>query len=308
MYAFFQKYLQPVSKADIAERDYKPLTRDELTVWTKDHPAPKPGADVEVALLQEMQKQGDAAVKAAKPEEIAAAFRTMVGYRSQEPISMPKYAPEIVEFFKDKPTLITVSAHQEKEPDARDMSIRDMHDIGYAFAVSNVVDDDTVHTSPLRVKNDRDYAGFTYGYNHSIFAYRANKLAEYILKIKHLIGDKQPLILRAQPGAEHWALAAALVVGDKIAVIDLRSTDFRFSKLTAYDDADFWPGAVKYGDLPGLLRCQIVPVLIARSAAAEKLVNEIKHDGLRVEFYDPFYDAAKPMEFLRALERVQKKK
>jgi hypothetical protein len=47
-----------------------------------------------------------------------------------------------------------------------------------------------------------------------------------------------------------------------------------------------------------------VPVLIARSEAAEKLVNEIKHDGLRVEFYDP----AKPEEFLQALERVQKKK
>ena len=74
MYAFFQKYLQPDSKADIAERDYVPLTRDELTVWTADHPAPKAGVAAEVSLLQEMQKQGEAAVKAAKPEKLRRRF------------------------------------------------------------------------------------------------------------------------------------------------------------------------------------------------------------------------------------------
>ena len=32
-----------------------------------------------------------------------------------------------------------------------------------------------------------------------------------------------------------------------------RSAGFRFASLTEFDDAQFLPGAVKYGDVPGLL-------------------------------------------------------
>ncbi len=279
MYAFFQKYLQPDSQADITEKDYVPLTRDEMTVWTKDHPAPKGGADVEIALLQEMQKQGEAAVKAAKPEEIAAAFRTMVGKDLElrnHPPSQPIEGRTLAIEGDAKHTKITL----QKESSSKNTVLNQ------------------------RVKNDRDYAGFTYGYNHSFIAKQVHGLDFSIDVLNKKSNSSTSTILSAEPGLEHVVLAAALVAGDKLTAIDLRSTDFRFSKLTAYDDADFWPGAVKYGDLPGLLRCQTVPVLIARSAAAEKLVNEIKHDGLRVEFYDP----AKPEDFLQALERVQKKK
>jgi dienelactone hydrolase len=303
MVAFFQKYLQPDSKIDTAERDYQPLTIKEATVWDADHPAPKTGEEAEVALLRAMQEQGEAAVKGAKPEEIAAAFRTMVGDHSQALSRLPIPSAEVVEYLKDKTTIMNIVAAQEQDDSPKDLTYGLLAS-KYALSDSYMKGDAANYVSPWRVKNDRDYAGFTYGYNHSIFAHRAGKLANRIWQIKKLVGDKESLILRAEPGVEHWALAAALVAGDKLTAIDLRSTDFRFSKLSAWDDADFWPGAVKYGDLPGLLRCQTVPVLIARSEAAEKLVNEIKHRGLRVEFYDP----TKPKEYLQALERVQKQK
>lgn len=304
MYAFFQKNLQPDSQADIAEREYTPLTRDELTVWTADHPAPKTGADVEVALLQEMQKQGDAAVKAAKPEEIAAAFRTMVVNKPLKKLANAKprdwqHANKLVIYHMrsalNKNDFTRFNRLLNKDP----YVITAIP--SYFINLKNGSTDEKVPNP--RVKNDRDYAGFTYGFNHSSFAKSVQDIVTSIEE--YFEEDKQKtILLSADKGNEHLVLAAALVLGDKLTAVDLRSTDFRFSKLTAYDDADFWPGAVKYGDLPGLLRCQTVPVLIARSEAAEKLVNEIKHDGLRVEFYDP----AKPEEFLQALERVQKKK
>lgn len=304
MVAFFQKYLQPDSKIDTAERDYKPLSIAEATVWDADHPSPKTGADAEVALLRAMQEQGDAAVKAAKPEEIAAAFRTMVGFKEG------KHSGNALWIDKepwrhsrlDKGVIHRVCTTMKDQDDQR---LKKAADAGFTITK------DFAELSPItaeikkndRVKNDRDYAGFTYGYNHSLVAQKVHYL---IAQLERFQNDKtnKAVVLSADSNNEHLVLAAALVLGNKLTAIDLRSTDFRFSKLTAYDDADFWPGAVKYGDLPGLLRCQTVPVLIARSEAAEKLVNEIKHDGLRVEFYDP----AKPEEFLQALERVQKKK
>lgn len=359
MYEFFQKYLQPDSKADIAEKDYIPLTRDELTVWTADHPAPKSGADVEVALLKEMQKQGDAAVKGAKPEEIAAAFETMAGKLPEEKevvfqmykathyghsgFSSRSYrlnrkeahnveklledsVDELLESFpgftgilvttsppkNDRTrTIIQLDSSQTNrtEPPYKNVRLDKEHPENQLFRIDvrglvpNSNSPQNIATKNSRVKNDRDYAGFTYGYNHSFFAQRVANALTTIVALSKEVGKEHCLVISAEPGSEHWALAAALVAGDKLTAIELRSTDFRFSKLTAYDDADFWPGAVKYGDLPGLLRCQTVPVLIARSEAAEKLVNEIKHPGLRVEFYDP----AKPEEFLQALDRVQKK-
>jgi dienelactone hydrolase len=276
MVTFFQKYLQPDSKADTAERDYQPLTIKEATVWDADHPAPKTGEEAEVALLRAMQEQGKAAVKAAKPEDIAAAFRTIVGKD-----------PEGENFYNYPPI------------EGRKLSVR-----GEGKYILMTVTAEPAGIKNWRVKNDRDYAGFTYGYNHSLVAKQVHMLNIAIENVIKKESNALPKVLSAEPGLEHIVLTKALVAGDKLTAIDLRSTDFRFSKLTAFDDADFWPGAVKYGDLPGLLRCQTLPVLIARSEAAEKLVNEIKHDGLRVEFYDP----AKPEDFLQALERVQKKK
>ena len=37
----------------------------------------------------------------------------------------------------------------------------------------------------------------------------------------------------------------------QIAIVDTQ--EFRFEKITQYEDVDFFPGAIKYGDLPGIL-------------------------------------------------------
>jgi hypothetical protein len=54
-------------------------------------------------------------------------------------------------------------------------------------------------------------------------------------------------------GAGPWAAAARAQAGAAVgrAVVDTQG--FRFRNLTSYRDLNFLPGAVKYGDLPGLL-------------------------------------------------------
>jgi len=62
------------------------------------------------------------------------------------------------------------------------------------------------------------------------------------------------VVLLGRPGAEPIAAAAAAMAGpDDLTELRLADDQFRFDGITSYRDPNFVPGAVKYGDLPGLL-------------------------------------------------------
>lgn len=103
------------------------------------------------------------------------------------------------------------------------------------------------------VKNPREFAGFTYGYNHPLFAQRVHdilSLVAFAVSDDHGPAD---VSIVGTGGAGPWVAAARAQAGGvvKRAVIDTEG--FRFRELTSYRDENFLNGAVKYGDLPGLL-------------------------------------------------------
>ncbi len=104
----------------------------------------------------------------------------------------------------------------------------------------------SVTDKAARVKGDRDYAGFTYGYNLSPFAQQVQEIAK-------ATDNKSSVILVAEPGTEAYVAAAALVSRSSITGIVLRSVSTSFAAIKDYDDVHFHPGAVKFGDLPGLI-------------------------------------------------------
>ena len=61
------------------------------------------------------------------------------------------------------------------------------------------------------------------------------------------------VILVGTNGAGPWAAAAASISGEAVHRVAVDTAGFRFSDLTSYRSPDFLPGAVKYGDLPGIL-------------------------------------------------------
>ncbi len=63
MYAFFDEHFQ-LGKKEIVERDYQPLSREEMTVWGAGHPKPACGTAAEVKALT--------AFNAARHKEVAA--------------------------------------------------------------------------------------------------------------------------------------------------------------------------------------------------------------------------------------------
>lgn len=104
-----------------------------------------------------------------------------------------------------------------------------------------------------KVNTDRQFAGFTYGYNHPLFAQRTHDLLTLISFVRNHEQKPERIDVVGLNGAGRWAAAACAQAGDAVNRAAIDTAGFRFGKLTSFDDADFLPGAVKYGDLPGML-------------------------------------------------------
>lgn len=96
---------------------------------------------------------------------------------------------------------------------------------------------------------------YYYGYNHSTFARRVHDILTAVAFVQNSEDyEVKKISLVAPDGTGHWAAAARAIAGGGViqkAWID--TGGFRFQNLKTYWDADFLPGAVKYGDIHGFL-------------------------------------------------------
>jgi hypothetical protein len=103
------------------------------------------------------------------------------------------------------------------------------------------------------VKNPREFAGYTYGYNYSLLAERAHDVLTMISFVKNNDHKPKSVELVALDGTAPIAAAALARCEGAVDRAALDTRGFRFGKLTDYLDASFLPGGAKYGDIPGLL-------------------------------------------------------
>jgi dienelactone hydrolase len=100
---------------------------------------------------------------------------------------------------------------------------------------------------------EEGFASWTYCYNLPPFAQRVHD----VLAAAALAGKQEPkskaVDLVAVNGAGPWAVAALARGGNAFSRAAIDTHGFRFASLTDAYDPDFLPGAVKYGDLPGIL-------------------------------------------------------
>ncbi len=100
----------------------------------------------------------------------------------------------------------------------------------------------------------QQYAGYTYGYNQSLLAQRTSDILSVIAFVRgHELKPEKVHLIGLDGPAGIWAAAARAQAGEAIDRAAIGTGGFRFAKLTAIDDANFVPGAVKYGDVPALL-------------------------------------------------------
>jgi hypothetical protein len=106
-----------------------------------------------------------------------------------------------------------------------------------------------------RVENPREFAGYTLGYNHPLFAQRVHDVLSAIAFLRGLAGADgvTEIDLIGVDGGGVIAAAARAQAGDMIASAAVDTEGFRFANVGALNDPSLLPGAVKYGDLPALL-------------------------------------------------------
>ncbi len=111
--------------------------------------------------------------------------------------------------------------------------------------------------SPLlqtpKVKETRESAAYTFGYNSSVFAQRVHDILSVT---KFVVDHERPskrVVLIGTSGAGPWVAAARPLMGSHVQLAVIETGGFRFGKLLDFRDPNFLPGGGKYGDLPGLL-------------------------------------------------------
>ncbi len=103
------------------------------------------------------------------------------------------------------------------------------------------------------VKNPREAAAFTFGYNHAVFAQRVHDVLSAIQLIKHHERPSKQIALVALDATGPIAAAARAEAGTTLHLAAVHIGDFRFGKVLDLHSPDFLPGGAKYGDVQGFL-------------------------------------------------------
>lgn len=301
MYDFFNEHLQLGAKSPIVEADFKPLAREELTVWTGgEHKQPESvGEPFERELTKYMTEDSERQIAALVPtdETSLAKYREIVGggidaifgrrVDDVGPVEqhnlekddrgdwwffrcllVNKNHGEIVPttYYYPKKWNNQVVVWLSAEPDSLVDSAGEPEAIlsealakGYAVACPELLGHGlhTVDGFPAkenrRVANPRLFAGFTYGYNHPLFAQRVHDVLTVVAHARRHAGTQQVHLAGRGAVTAPIAAAAAAQCGPAVDRLLVETSGFRFASLNDYLHQSFLPGIVKYGDLPALI-------------------------------------------------------
>ena len=117
-------------------------------------------------------------------------------------------------------------------------------------------------------------ACYTYGYNPTLIASRVHDVMAVVTSVRN--NEKWPvksvIVVGESAGAPVAAITSALMRGVVGAVV-LEPGDFRFAKLKDQYHPMFVPGAVKYGDMPALIRlCAPAPAAVVEKLSAAEIL------------------------------------
>lgn len=288
-YTFLNKHFKLGLPTPVIERDYEPLTREQLTVWNEAHPAPKSDADFERRLLRwfsddaERQMQVNAASPEGLQKIIRPAVEVLIGrtYADAGEVAWTQHAKQEEQDYFVMSGILTNKTSQE-EISAKWIAPRQWN-----RRVVVWIDDDNL-TAPLKdsvrklvqegtavllvdlfleggeaetqtavVKNPREFAGYTHGYNHTLFAQRTHDVLSVVAWLRG--GQIDTNLKPKNVAIAGWGRNAPVVIAARAlagAAIERAAVDtggFRFSHLLDYRNPMFLPGGAKYLDLPGLI-------------------------------------------------------
>jgi dienelactone hydrolase len=275
MYQWFARYLKTPQPAPAEEKPIRVLSKEEATVWTAEHPAPKADdADLERAVLQHWAK--DAAKQiAARPKFVDEALPAVVG-RTWKNAGTCEWVMDKKEEKDDRFVMtgwIANKTHEERVaavwhyPKTWNGSVavlighdKDLNEAvgkGTAVCLPQLFTDPAPGTADMarKVDNPREFAGYTLGYNTNVVQRRAHDVLSVLTFIKD--HERQPKTIAVNPSTEtlpETALALTQVAEGVVESIVVPQSDFRFAGVKSIRAPWLLPGALKYGDLPAILQ------------------------------------------------------
>jgi hypothetical protein len=297
------------------------LGKAELTVWDAAHPAP-PAADpdFERGLLRWFDRDASAQLRtdlAAGGTLLAAGWRCLARARPSGPVALLEPSTQWRStHFEIKGTLrnalgeevlvewlhpvnatgaavvwLTGAGKAGLRDGKRQLlpAVQELIDAGIAVIGADLyLQGGEAVTQTRKVKEPREVAAYTLGYNESLPVQRAHDVRTLCDFVRQpTLGDGLPTLggslkVAAWGSAAPAAALAALDLGTTPLALDTEG--FRFASLTDFRHPDFLPGAVKYLDLPGLLAAlpSDLPLWIAGEDAGPRAAKE----GKRVYFGD----------------------
>ncbi|HRQ89992.1 MAG TPA: acetylxylan esterase, partial [Bacteroidia bacterium] len=289
-YTFLNQHFKLGFESPVIEQDYEPLSREQLTVWNEEHPAPKlVGDEFERSLLkwltEDTSKQLTEATETPEgiDQVLRPAIETVIGrsYADAGTVEWELADKQDRGAYLEMTGTLLNRTHGEEIPvtwhypkDWKGRVAIWLDDRGRAGLGSGEVERLVANgvavlgadllfqggdpiTQTRVVENPREFAGYTHGYNHALFAQRVHDVLSLVTFLRNTkVGSHpspQSVVLAGSGQSGVIALAARALAG---AAVDRAAVDtggFRFGQVLDYRDPMFLPGGSKYLDVPGLL-------------------------------------------------------
>jgi len=289
-YTFLNRHFKLGFPEPVIEQDFEPLPREDLTVWNDQHPAPKAAdPEFERQLLNWFTEDSTKQIRdaAASAEGIEKVLRPALEVVIGRPYAK---AGTVAWELADKQdrgdhlemtgTLVNQTHHEElsvawlypKQWNGRVViwlgdggrgalkhaDVKKLVTGGTAVLGADLLFQGGEPVKQTRVvANPREFAGYTHGYNHALFAQRVHDVLTLVTFLRNTKVGEHPspkhISLAGWGEAGPIAVAARALAG---AAVDRAAADtggFRFGKILDYRDPGFLPGGAKYLDLPGLI-------------------------------------------------------
>jgi len=126
------------------------------------------------------------------------------------------------------------------------------------------------------LEGEEGFGGWTYCYNLPIFAKRVHD----VLAVATWLRQDFAVSLLSLDRSGPWGAAALALSPELFESAAINTHQFRFANLQDIYDANFLPGAVKFGDVPALLAlCAPRPLWLAGESAAGIAAVEAAYDA-----------------------------
>lgn len=289
-YTFLNRHFQLGFPSPVIEKDFEPLPKEELTVWNAEHPAPKAvGPDFERSLLAWLTKDATETLKTASNsaeginEILRPAHEVIIG-RTYKDAGKADWELGTKEdrgsFLEMSGTVLNRSYDEEIKvlwhyPKTWNGKVVIWLGDGGNLAMENKEVAKLVESgvavmgadlflqaggTPKQtrvVKEPREFAGYTYGYNHALFAQRVHDVMTLVTFLRNTKVGSHPT--PEFVGLAGWgetgpvAVAARALTGAAVDRLAVDTGGFRFGEILDYRAPGFLPGGSKYLDLPGMI-------------------------------------------------------